>query len=402
MLETSKPTLELIQETLQPINEQLIQDSPLPQAAAAAKFARPSPSELTHQLEMLNVTLNIFEPAVTETLPLRGTHETLGLVTEQHPEYSDSVVFRQCHPGTVSHKTIRRWKSRLKGSIIRMVDDISITDREQLRQVLQEKRRKGQTQVRIQFAQPRWSSMTGEGLPTLHFDQLNVIAHHLNHISTGEDLWPNKGEWPPIDDASIALAIMKGLAIPKITRRKAMQSTSWPKFRKSEWKQLTTYDKQTMFGEPRPRPPDPDTVILPWVWTYLYKVDPITLEDVEKSRGTCNGGTRFGKVVTLAETYAACIVQPANRLTWSLIAALNYVGLGCDVSNAFAEAPAPKEPLYMVVDDQVRDWWENCLGKPPIPQGWVIPILKNLQGHPEAPRLWHKHINGILIMKMGF
>jgi hypothetical protein len=94
MLETFKPTLELIQETLQPINnEQLIQDSPLPQAAAAAKFARPSPSELTQQLEMLDVTLNIFEPAVTETLPLRGTHETLGLVTEQHPEYSESVVF---------------------------------------------------------------------------------------------------------------------------------------------------------------------------------------------------------------------------------------------------------------------------------------------------------------------
>jgi hypothetical protein len=88
--------------------------------------------------------------------------------------------------------------------------------------------------------------MTGEGLPTLHFDQLNVIAHHLHHISTGEDLWPNKGERPPIDDASITLAIMKALAIPKITCQKAMQSTSWPKFRKSEWKQLSTYDKQTM------------------------------------------------------------------------------------------------------------------------------------------------------------
>jgi hypothetical protein len=121
-----------------------------------------------------------------------------------------------------------------------MVYNISITDKEQFRHVLQEKRRKGQTQVRIQFAQPIWSSMTGEGLPTLHFDQLNVIPHHLHHISTGKDLCPNKGEWPPINDASIALAIMKGLAIPKITRRKAIQSTSWPKFHKSEWEQLTT------------------------------------------------------------------------------------------------------------------------------------------------------------------
>jgi hypothetical protein len=157
-----------------------------------------------------------------------------------------------------------------------------------------------------------------------------------------------------------------------------------------------------MFGAPRPHPRDPDTVILPWVWTYLYKVDPITLEDVEKSPGTCNGGTRFRKVVTLAETYATCVEKPAHRLMWSLIAALSYVGLGCDVSNAFAEAPAPKEPFYMVVDEQFRDWWKNCLGKPPIPQGWVIPILKNLQVHPEAPQLWHKHIDGILITIMGF
>jgi hypothetical protein len=103
-----------------------------------------------------------------------------------------------------------------------------------------------------------------------------------------------------------------------------------------------------MFGKPCPRPLDPDVVVLPWVWTCLYKIDPVTLQDVEKSRGTCNGGTRHGKVVTLAVTYAACVKQPAHRLTWALIAALNYVGLGCDVSNAFAEAPPPKEPLCMV------------------------------------------------------
>jgi hypothetical protein len=60
-----------------------------------------------------------------------------------------------------------------------------------------------------------------------------------------------------------------------------------------------------MFGKPCPRPLDPDVVVLPWVWTYLYKIDPVTLEDVEKSFLTCSGGTRHGKVVTLAETYAA-------------------------------------------------------------------------------------------------
>jgi hypothetical protein len=240
---------------------------------------------------------------------------------------------------------------------------------------------KGQTQVKIQFAQPLWSSMTGEGLPT----------HHCHAMKTGHDLWLDKTQWPPINDDTIALAIMKCLALPKLTGRRAMQSKSWDKFHASEWTQLNKCDKQTMFGKPCPRPLDPDVVVLPWVWTYLYKIDPVTLEDVEKSRGTCNGGTRHGKVE-----------QPAHRLTWALIAALNYVGLRCDVSNAFAEAPPPNKPFYMVADAQFCDWWENCLGNPPLPRGYVIPILRNLQGHPEAPRLWHKHINGILLTKMGF
>jgi hypothetical protein len=76
MLETSKPDLDMMQEELKPINKQLIKDAPLPQTATAAKFAWPSPSKLTQQLEMLDVTLNIFEPIVTESLLLRGAHET--------------------------------------------------------------------------------------------------------------------------------------------------------------------------------------------------------------------------------------------------------------------------------------------------------------------------------------
>jgi hypothetical protein len=75
----------MIHETLPPINEQLIVDSPLPATAAAAKFAWPNPSKLMQQLEMRDVTLNIFEPAVTETLQLRGTHETLGLSPNSTP-----------------------------------------------------------------------------------------------------------------------------------------------------------------------------------------------------------------------------------------------------------------------------------------------------------------------------
>jgi Reverse transcriptase (RNA-dependent DNA polymerase) len=156
-------------------------------------------------------------------------------------------------------------------------------------------------------------------------------------------------------------------------------------------------------SEACPRPPKgSNTAVLTWVWTYLYKLDPITLEDLAKSRGTCNGGSGHGKVVTIAETYAACVEQPIHRLAWAITAGINYISLGCYISNAFAEAPPPSIPFFMEVDDRFLNWWADCLGNDPIPKGWVIPILRNLQGHPEAPRLWHTHINAILVNVLGF
>jgi hypothetical protein len=144
-----------------------------------------------------------------------------------------------------------------------------------------------------------------------------------------------------------------------------------------------------------------DAVILPWVWTYLYKIDPVTLQQEAKARGTCDGGKRLGKIITLAETYAACVEQTAHRLFWGIVAALNLIALGADVGNAFAEAEGPSKMFYMRVDAAFREWWKS-IGNGDIPEGYVIPIKKNLQGHPEGPRLWHKHIHGLLTNKMNF
>ena len=33
---------------------------------------------------------------------------------------------------------------------------------------------------------------------------------------------------------------------------------------------------------------------------------------------------------------------------------------------------------------------------PPIPDGYVIPVLSAMQGHPKSPRLWEEHANSIL------
>jgi hypothetical protein len=181
-----------------------------------------------------------------------------------------------------------------------------------------------------------------------------------------------------------------------------MQSPEAAKWRKTEWTQLFKYLNQGMCGDPCLPPDDPNAVILPFVWTCVHKIDPLTNDIVEKARATCKGGKRHGKAVAIAATYAACVEQPAQRLHWALVAALNLTSIGCDVGNAFAEAPAPAQPFHMHIDEQFCDMWENCLGHDPIPRGYVLKVNKALRGHPEAPRLWHKHIDKIVTKELEF
>jgi hypothetical protein len=93
-----------------------------------------------------------------------------------------------------------------------------------------------------------------------------------------------------------------------------------------------------MFGKPIPRPFF-EAIILPFVWTYIMKEDPITGLLRRKSRATCNGGKKYGKAVTVAETYATCVEQPACRVYWAMTAQLCLIAMGADAGNAFAEAP---------------------------------------------------------------
>jgi hypothetical protein len=61
------------------------------------------------------------------------------------------------------------------------------------------------------------------------------------------------------------------------------------------------------------------------------------------------------------------------------------------------EAPPPKAPLYMYIDEAYKDWWTNHLGKDPIPKECnVVRVNNAIQGHPEAPRLWENYIDQIL------
>ena len=234
--------------SIQPHNQSVLQDalhqaipseSPHHARAAKMKYNRLPMEQLIQEIDQLDVTLNPHEQVVNEIIPFFGNHATLGLQLKQHPEYDIMVRFKACIPGTPNHKNLKRWKSRQRGSTIRMInvkDICTITD---VKQAIKQAHKQGQKMVKIQFTKPRWTASNGEGILTLHFDQLHTVAHHLHSIKTGQDLWTDRGDWPPVYEATIEMAIKKGATIPKLTRKKVMRSPDWERFRQSEWKQLT-------------------------------------------------------------------------------------------------------------------------------------------------------------------
>jgi hypothetical protein len=178
--------------------------------------------------------------------------------------------------------------------------------------------------------------------------------------------------------------------VMKLTRGKLLQMLDWSDWQDSEYLQLNQYNAQGMFGS-LVATKEGDG-IFHMVWTYNVKA----VDGRKKARCVCDGSSRSGKVMVLAETYANCVKQTSARLFYAVAAAENLLIFGADVSNAFAEAPPPKQPFFIRLDHAFHEWWVNHLKQDPIPQGHMIPVLSAMQGHPESPRLWEKHADKIL------
>ena len=89
------------------------------------------------------------------------------------------------------------------------------------------------------------------------------------------------------------------------------------------------------------------------VWTYAIK----EVHGCKKARCTCDGSTRGGQVRVLDYTYANSPDHTCLRLFYAIAAAEDLVLYGADVSNAFAEAPPPKQGFYIRPDLAFKAWW---------------------------------------------
>jgi hypothetical protein len=97
----------------------------------------------------------------------------------------------------------------------------------------------------------------------------------------------------------------------------------------------------------------------------------------------CDGSKRAAPELRFAQTYASCIDQPCMRLFFVLSAVMGFVVVGADYTNAYADSPSPTQATYARIDDAYADWYRSR-HKKKLDRSLVSPVLKALQGHPEA------------------
>ena len=174
---------------------------------------------------------------------------------------------------------------------------------------------------------------------------MNIIATHVAEIkdSTEEQRTRHRKY---LEEITPKIALMKSAKKrAKLTRRILKVQEDWLFWQAAERKQLDQYEEQGMFSKPVPIPQDANC--LPFLWTYVLKDD-----GTRKARAPCNGSPRMQGTVTLGETYAASLDQTASKIFWSRSTERGNIVVGADASNAFAEASAPKAPLYLRLDNQ--------------------------------------------------
>ena len=358
----------------------------------------------------INLSSSPFDNHTSRTVDTWGTHETLGLILTMCPEHGLPKL-KDIQKSTPAAR-IKKWKSQLRGSYVTSINGTHVDSIAGIKDEIR-KHRDGpdaSDEILIGFDTIEKQAMQPQmGIPQVYQDQMNMIGKHLWEIQNDPD-WServnnavpvmealnrndtifNKNDQARMAHAGMPIYINAAKMTKKLTRKRLKAQKDWHEWQKSEWKQLDAYRDQDMFEPPEPRPRGVN--LLNMLWCYLVKDD-----GRRKARCVCNGSKHMRGTVTLAETYAASLDQTASRVFWAATAINNFVTIGADAANAFAEAPPPVAPLYVYVDEQYREWHrERFPGEKPIPHGHVMRAKRALQGHPESPRLWAKLVDRII------
>ena len=341
-----------------------------------------------------------YDNRLTTTVDVRGNHPTLGLIT-QHCSHRNTIQLKDIEKSTPAAR-IHNWRSTLRFAYILEVQGTKVNSLNDLEAIIDKARQDKLFKIKITFGTERKYGVNPmDGNLQLYFDQMNAFAKHIYDSEKeyrdklrdfGQDNERKTPQEPTVRSTNEEKPIH---TVPdpdmgkSFTKKQLLTRDDWQEWRESQWKQLDQYHNQGMFSEPQKLPLGTPASFMHW--TYIYKMC-----GTKKARMVCDGA-RNRSANSIGHTYANSLDAPSERLFWALVAKMGLIAVGADVSNAFAEAPPPAAPLYMYIDDNYRDWWEHRMKRPPIPKEFnVVRVNRAIQGHPESPRLWEKHIDRIL------
>jgi hypothetical protein len=285
------------------------------------------------------------------------------------------------------------WRTRLRGAWLLSVNGHPVQTLTNVHKAFNDLSLSPHPSCTLLFAHPEIPhGISNKGLPVLCRDLISQLS--IDQLS---DCWtpqsqhhlvlPKTPTWDIVVDSDVQNVVMEAM---KLTRGKLLKQDDWTEWNESEHLQLNQYNKQFMFGDPVQA--DDELAIFHLIWTYVVK----ELDGRKKARCVCDRSSCSGQVRVLDHTYANCMDRTGSCIFYAISAAKNMLVYGADISNAFAEAPPPKQGFFIYPDRAIHNWWVNKKGKSPIPNGHVIPVLGAMQGHPESPQLWEKHIDWIL------
>lgn len=378
-----------------------------PTTAAAAQLE----ANIDKDIQLVSLSANPYIDEIEVTLSKKGNHPHLGFELMQSDQWNDEINILSCQSGTPAAR-LPRWRTRIRNNVLLTVNHQNVQNIQQVTDIISQSAPKANITFTIGILEKQ-AMNEDQGIPMLFHDQLVTIASHLQHIKSNQlETKVNPSEQKP-KTAPIIQALQK-LTLPtlhklttavkgilpknkqpkkKLTRKKLKMQEDWNDWKHAEWDQLDMYHGQNMFGSPCPLPEGAN--VLGMIWAYSVKSD-----GRKKARMVCNGRPSNKNTAIFGYTFAKALDHVGARIFWATAASKNYIVRGADASNAFAEAEAPKIPLYVRMNEQYRQWWTEKMKQEPIPNDFVLPVRKALQGHPEAPRAWATLIHKILVNKL--
>ena len=344
-------------------------------------------------MHMVYMSPDPYHDSFEQPLDLRkfspSSHPTAGMDLY---ERDGRVHLKRMLPGAPAAK-IPDWRTRLRGAWLIKVGDSTVSSIDDVQRAIHELVTSNVPSTVLLFSHPEVRpNLSHDGLPIVSAAPFSLATHdQLNfrwEFSTVADYLRTHGtRYEVVNSGDVRNMTTRAM---RLTRGKLLKQADWTDWQSSEYLQLDQYYNQGMLGKPHIA--DTNDSVFHLVWTYNIKA----LDGRKKARCVCDGSPRAGQARILDETYANCVDQTSSRLFYAVAAAENLLIYGADVSNAFAEAPPPKQGFFIYPDRAFIEWWENHKKFPPLPPGAVIPVLSAMQGHPESPRLWEKHADLIL------